>query len=62
MLAVIRKPMYNAPEVNEYFLALKDFPLVPMPTPRTLTREQLIETLEYYLYVAKNGEVMEVTA
>ena len=59
-LVVVSKPMYNAPERVEYYLALAAFPEVPMPTPRVASRDELIAVIEHYLEVAKDGELVEV--
>jgi hypothetical protein len=58
-LRLVRAKLFNCPEKFEYFLALQDFPKLPL-SPRADTQEQLVEILEYHRQVAENGEPMEV--
>jgi hypothetical protein len=59
MLTVIRKPMFNGGG-REYYLALKEYPEVPINTPRVGSLEELIAALENMVLVAKEGPIMEV--
>jgi hypothetical protein len=58
-LRLIRAKLRNCPEKHEYYLALQDYPTLPL-SPRAETQEQLVGIMEYHLQVAENGEVLEV--
>lgn len=61
-VVTVKKKMRNMPEKFEYFLALEAFPELPMQTPRTFSRDDLVKVLERWVEIAKNGELVEVEA
>jgi hypothetical protein len=58
-LIVVRRKMFNGGGL-EWYVAVSAAPLMPVPTPRVRTQEELIERLEAMLEVAKSGPVVEV--
>lgn len=59
MLTVVKRKMHNGGGV-EYYIALVDYPEVPISTPRAKSREELIAALENMLDAARTGEAVEV--
>jgi hypothetical protein len=59
-IKVVKRPMFNFPERVEWYIALEDFPEVPLAQIRATSRDALIAYLEKLLEEARFGEVMEV--